>query len=117
MTREERMQRIAGLLVQACRRYWARVKAGELPAPPESESARPADSLAAELTDEERIINYLSRGSASPREIRAMLGFSRSTFNRRIAGLLAAGRVILKGRTRQAHYHLGKGGSPEVSRR
>ena len=106
MTEKQRLQRICELLAKACMLDWASAEAGESPALSSYESPRKANKPAREPTDEERIITYLQRGPASPKELSSLLRLSRRTLNRRISKLIFAGVVVRKGRTKRTEYDL-----------
>ena len=106
MTEKERLRRICELLAKACMLYWASVEVGETPAPPRHESPSKARTPVREPTDEERIVTYLQRGPASPKELSALLRLSRRTLNRRISELISDGAVVCKGLTKRTEYYL-----------
>lgn len=95
LSRERRLRRIAELLVKAITLH-----EGSL-APAKREGG-----MQSKPTDGERILAHLRLASASPKEIRSMIGLSRSTFNRRIAMLVAEGKVAPNGNTRGVVYRL-----------
>ena len=105
MTEKERLQRICELLAQACMLYWASVEVGEILAPP-GQSPSKTRTPVREPTDEERIVTYLQRGPASPKELSALLRLSRRTLNRRISELISDGAVVCKGLTKRTEYYL-----------
>src|SRR5262249_35110779 len=102
MTEKQRIERIAELLVKA----FMLSRADEVAARYRYGSYKEAKSTTREPTDEERIVEYLQRGSASPKELSAFLGFSRRTLNRITSKLISDGVIVRKGRTKRTEYEL-----------
>jgi hypothetical protein len=72
---------------------------------PNGQRAMSAATLGSHVSDEARILEYLEKnGAASPRYVRVALGLSRITTCRKLAGLVAAGKVITTGKARNATY-------------
>lgn len=106
MTPEQRFQRICELLAKACMLDWAETAASKAPVSSSYEFTKQACEPASELTDEERIVDYLRTGPASPKELSVLLGLSRRTLNRRMSDLIGSGRVVRKGQTKRTAYEL-----------
>jgi hypothetical protein len=106
MTDEERLHRIAALMLKGARLYWAAVDAGEIPPPPEmDEPSAPVESGV--RGDEARILGYIERrGAAAPKDIRLALGLSRATAQRRLSQLVLDGRLVANGKTHSLLYLL-----------
>lgn len=106
MTREERLHRVAAIILKVARDYWAAVDAGMIPAPSElSENANAVPHQP--MDDKGRILDYLHRrGAAAPKDIRLALGLSRATVQRRLAELAREGQVVPKGQTQSLLYLL-----------
>jgi predicted HTH transcriptional regulator len=69
---------------------------------PDGQRAKPVVDAA---SDDARILEYLQKtGVASPRFVRVALGLSRITTCRKLAGLVAAGKVIATGKARNTTY-------------
>lgn len=62
---------------------------------------------ASDASAEARVVNLLSqRGNASPLEVRATLGLSRTSAYRVLNRLVSAGRIVAAGQTRALMYRL-----------
>jgi len=80
-----------------------------LPRPPGKTSggqrAKSAADAGSAGSDDARILEYLqTTGSAAPRYVRVALGLSRITTCRKLAGLVAAGKIMVTGKARNATY-------------
>jgi hypothetical protein len=77
-----------------------------LPRPPEkTPEGQRAKSAGDTSSDDSRILEYLQKtGAASPRYVRVALGLSRITTCRKLAGLVAAGKVNATGKARNTTY-------------
>lgn len=101
MPEKERLRRIGHLLAKAIIIQEAKPRESPQSDPPGGTHIQ----TGVEQSDDERILNHVRLAPASPKEIRSALGFSRSTFNRRIAALKLAGKVVQRGNTRGTRYH------------
>lgn len=102
MTEKQRIKRIAELLARALMLH----RANEILARYDYEFSLGGEKPTRELTDEERIVAYLRRGSASPLELSAFLGLPRRTLNRRTSKLISDEVIVRKGRTKRTKYQL-----------
>jgi len=102
MTEKQRIERIAELLVKA----FMLSRADEVAARYGHESDQETKKAAREPTDEEKIIIYLQRGSASPKELSAFLGLSPRTLIRITSKLISDGVIVRKGLTKRTEYYL-----------
>jgi hypothetical protein len=108
LSREERLRRIALILIKAGTLYRRAVAAGQMPVPPELQEREVPPAADAESTDDRsRILNYLRRrGAAAPKDIRLALGLSRATAQRRLAELARDRLIAATGTTQSLVYQL-----------
>lgn len=104
LTEEERIQRIAELLLLAVQRSCSAAPVANPVTAAPSEAVDPGSS--ADETDG-KVLRYLHQfGGAAPKQIRAGLGIPSSTLCRSLARLRERGRVRAFGRTRAAWYEI-----------
>jgi hypothetical protein len=101
---DARMARICELLSKAVVRDWAsRIVVEE----PRTGSPTESLSFAGTTADARRILSYLALvGEADSASIRETLGLSKMRVYRAVSPLVAAGRLIAKGQSRQTCYSL-----------
>ncbi len=109
LSEDEVVHRIGDLLAIACGRFeeQERLRTRLAPTVTTADPTRfdPLQVVRDEL--ERQIIVHLHKvGSASPRELAAVLGLTRRTISRKLARLCSAGLCQGEGRTRMACYRL-----------
>ncbi|MDI1320462.1 MAG: helix-turn-helix domain-containing protein [bacterium] len=113
LTEEEVVRRIGDLLAIAIGRFEEQqrlraIAAAASPAPSTTLASNQFDPLQLVRDELERqVIAHLRKvGSASPRELAAVLGLNRRTISRKLARLCSAGLCQGEGRTRMTCYRL-----------
>jgi CRP-like cAMP-binding protein len=113
LSEEEVLHRIGELLAIAIARFEEQERlqppaAEAIPSAPPPAGGRRLDPGA--LVDDElerQLVAYLARvGTATPREMAAVLGLTKRTIARKLARLRAVGLCQVEGRTRMACYRL-----------